>query len=297
MLFRWASPFRFRTTFGWSCGVLTCSAFVGADMRKTGGLLRVGALVMVGTVLLALGQGAHRAVCPREHGPRKAVGVVPERVVGGVKVWASGNWAGYAVIGSSFTQAKGSWVVPAVDCAATRGGSASFWVGIDGWSDATVEQTGTDSDCDGKKPHYYAWYEFAPKGGVTIDSVPVSAGDRMSGEVDYDGSEFTVTITNEATGAWFSTSAIVPVAHRASAEWIAENNGIGLSDFGVAPFGEDFTGVSDTNFATDDRTSGEIHAFGKRVQASTIVNQGVDDAVPSSLSPDGTSFTVTWKAE
>jgi hypothetical protein len=271
--------------------------YEGADMRRAGVLLLAGVLVAAGTGLLALGRGAHSPVPVRQHGPRRAVGVVPERVVGGVKVWASGNWAGYAVVGSSFTQAKGSWIVPAVDCVATPGGSTSFWVGIDGWSDATVEQTGTDSDCDGEKPHYYAWYEFAPKGGVTIDSVPVSAGDRMSGEVNYDGSEFTVTITDEATGETFSTSAVIPVARRASAEWITENNGIGLSDFGVAPFGQDFTGVSDTNSATDDRTSGEIRAFGKRVQASTIVSQGVDDAVPSSLSRDGSRFTVTWKAE
>jgi hypothetical protein len=266
-------------------------------MRKTGVLPTAAVLIATGTVLLALGHGLHQTVLPREHGPRKAIGVVPERVVGDVKVWASGNWAGYAVIGSAFTQAKGSWIVPAVDCAATPNGSASFWVGIDGWSDATVEQTGTDSDCDGKNPKYYAWYEFAPKAGVTIDSVPVSPGDRMSGEVDYDGSEFTVTITDEATGESFSTSAIIPVARRASAEWIAENNGIGLSDFGVAPFGRDFTDVFDSNSATDDRTSGEIRAFGKMAQASTIVNQGVDDAVPSSLSPDGSSFTVTWKAK
>jgi hypothetical protein len=266
-------------------------------MRETGVWLPVAVLVVAGTVVLALGRGAHTPVAARAHGPRRAVGVVPERVVGGVKVWASGNWAGYAVIGSSFTQAKGSWIVPAVDCAGTPGGSASFWVGIDGWSDATVEQTGTDSDCDGEKPHYYAWYEFAPKAGVTIESVPVSAGDRMSGEVDYDGAEFTVTITDESTGESFSTSAIIPLARRASAEWIAENNGIGLSDFGVAPFGTDFTDVFETNSATDDRTSGEIRAFGKMAQASTIVNQGVDDAVPSSLSRDGSSFTVTWKAE
>jgi hypothetical protein len=271
--------------------------YQGADMRTAGVGLLAGVLVAAGTGLLASGRGARTPMTVRAHGPRRAVGVVPERVVGGVKVWASGNWAGYAVVGSSFTQVKGSWIVPAVDCAATPGGSTSFWVGIDGWSDATVEQTGTDSDCDGEKPHYYAWYEFAPKGGVTIDSVLVSAGDRMSGEVNYGGSEFTVTITDETTGETFSTTAIVPVARRASAEWIAEDNGIGLSDFGVAPFGNDFTGVIDTNSATDDRTSGEIRAFGKRVQASTIVHNGVDDAVPSSLSRDGSSFTVTWKAE
>jgi hypothetical protein len=216
---------------------------------------------------------------------------------GDIKVFASGNWSGYAVVGTSFTQATGSWVVPAVDCTTTPHASASFWVGIDGWDNATVEQTGTDSDCDGRNPTYYAWYEFAPKAGVTITSVPVSPGDSMSAQVSYDGTQFIVTITDEATGDSFSTTAMVPRAQRTSAEWIAEKNGTDLSDFGTAPFGMDFTNVFGTNSATDAATSGTIGDFGNDVQASVTVNQGVEDASPSHLSPNGTSFTVTWKAE
>ena len=48
------------------------------------------------------------------HAPRRSVGPAPGRARGD-SIWESPNWSGYAVVGSAFTQARGSWVVPAVD--------------------------------------------------------------------------------------------------------------------------------------------------------------------------------------
>jgi hypothetical protein len=234
------------------------------------------------------------APIPRHHGPRRAVGAQPSQTQSGVQVFPSENWSGYAVIGSDFTQATGTWTVPAVDCTSDPNSSASFWVGVDGWDNSTVEQTGTDSDCDGTHANYYAWIEFAPKAGVTITSVPVSPGDQMSAEVSYNGAQFVVTTTNTTTGATYTMTAVVPEARRASAEWIAEANGYYLSDFGTVHFGPDFTAIG-ANSATDSSTSGPISSFGKKTQAAVIVNgKGADLAVPSFLSLDGTSFTVSW---
>lgn len=230
----------------------------------------------------------------RHHGPMRAIGTMPSQTPGGVQVFTSENWGGYAVIGSDFTDATGTWTVPAVDCTSDPNSSASFWVGIDGWTNSTVEQTGTDSDCDGTHASYYAWIEFAPKAGITITSVPVSPGDQMSGEVSYNGSQFVVTTTNTTTGATYTMTATVPEARRASAEWIAEANGYYLSDFSTVHFGPDFTAIG-ADSATDSSTSGPIGSFGKKTQASVIVNgRGADLAVPSFLSLDGTSFTVGW---
>jgi hypothetical protein len=253
-------------------------------------------LAMLPTVALAQGVGATPAG-PRQHAPRKAAGVHPDRVEGDVTVTESNNWSGYAVTGALFTQARGSWTVPAVDCDAVPNSSASFWVGIDGWDNATVEQTGTDSDCDGEKAAYYAWYEFVPAGGVTISSLPVSAGDQMSAEIIYNGSDFVVSIKNETKGMSYTKSHPPGSAKRASAEWIAEMNGYELSDFGSVSFGEDYTSVGRTNYATDSKTSGQIGDFGGHVWKSIIVNGGAVDAEPSSLSPDGSSFTVAWEAD
>ena len=72
-------------------------------------------------------------------------------------------YSGYAVTGSSFTQAKGSWHVPGVNCGKTPNAASAFWVGIDGvFADsATAEETGTVSQCNGSTPQYYAWYQFS----------------------------------------------------------------------------------------------------------------------------------------
>jgi Peptidase A4 family len=217
----------------------------------------------------------------------------------------SENWSGYAATGSSFTQAKGSWTVPTVNCSVTPNTYGSFWVGLDGYSSSTVEQTGTDSDCDGASPSYYAWYEFYPNPSVFISNLAISPGDHMSAEVSYSGGEFTITITNESTGHSFSKSSRVSGAQRSSAEWIAEapcctrRGGIlPLSDFGLVSLGEDYTGVMGTNDATDASNSGPVSAFGSSVQEITMVSTtGMDEAVPSTLTSDGTSFTVTWKSE
>src|SRR5262245_38418315 len=71
----------------------------------------------------------------------------------------SSNWSGYAVTGApgSVTDVQGSWVVPAVTCSGGPNQYAAIWVGIDGFNSNTVEQTGTDSDCQNGTPTYYAW--------------------------------------------------------------------------------------------------------------------------------------------
>ena len=204
-------------------------------------------------------------VSPRQHAPRRVLGVHPDQVIGNVTVSESTNWSGYAVTGTAFTNAKASWTVPKVNCTKTPNTYSSFWVGLDGWTSTTVEQTGTDSDCDGKTPSYYSWYEFYPKGSVLISSVAVSPGNHMFAEVSFSSSRFTVTITNESTGRSFSKSGRVSGAARSSAEWIAEapcctNAGgiLPLADFGTVDFGEDYTGISSTNTAIDSSVNGPM---------------------------------------
>jgi len=245
-------------------------------------------------------------VVPRQHEPRRRYGTAP-RVIDNVTVEDSTNWSGYAVEGTGFTQALGSWVVPTVNCSTTPNTYSSFWVGIDGWTSSTVEQTGTDSDCSGRTPSYYAWYEFYPAASVLISSVPVSPGNVISASVKWNsGSSFTLTLTNHTTGKTFTKTGNVSGAQRTSAEWIAEapcctrRGGIlPLADFGTVDLGQDYSGVSSTNDATSTGVSGAIGAYGTNVFESIMVNgsTGANEAVPSSLSSDGSSFTVSWFSE
>jgi hypothetical protein len=251
-------------------------------------------------------------IVPRQHRPRyvapgtRAPFFDPIR---NVTISYNTIWAGYAVTGSGFTQVQGSWKVTAVDCTKTPNTDSSEWVGIDGWSSNTVEQTGTDADCNGKTPFYYVWYEFFPLNTVVISDVSIAPGDKFSASVTYDGdNEYTVSITNDTTGQSFSKEVEFKGADgsgppkRNSAEWIEEMDGNELSDFGVDPFGEFYTGVSGgTDSATDSSISGPIHDFGSAVQESVSTKNGTsgskDTAVPSALASDGASFTVTWKSE
>ena len=251
-------------------------------------------------------------IIPRQHRPRfVAPGTRPPFFdpIRNVTVSYNTIWAGYAVTGSDFTQVQGSWIVTPVNCKKTPNSDSSEWVGIDGWSSNTVEQIGTDADCNGKTPFYYVWYEFFPLNTVVISDVSIAPGDKFSASVTYDGdNEYTVSITNDTTGQSFSKEVKFKGADgsgapkRNSAEWIEEMDGNELSDFGVDPFGEFYTGVSGgTDSATDSTTSGPINDFGSAVQESISTKNGTsgskDTALPSALASDGASFTVTWKSE
>jgi peptidase A4-like protein len=214
----------------------------------------------------------------------------------------SSNWSGYAVTGQtgSVTDVKGSWVVPAIvgTCPSTNQYS-SHWVGIDGFNSNSVEQTGTDSDCQNGAPTYYAWFEFYPKPSFQISGMTIHAGDTITAEVKFTSGKFVTTITDTNTGQSFSKSAKIN-AQRSSAEWITEapssSGGIlPLADFGTVNWGLDNTGVSSTNYATVGGATGTIGSFGASVQTITMVsNSGATKASPSALSSDGTSFSVTW---
>jgi hypothetical protein len=241
------------------------------------------------------------------------------------------NWSGYAISGAkgSVTDVKGSWVVPTVTCANTRNGYASFWVGIDGWNSSTVEQIGTDSDCVNllgtttNTPTYYAWFEFYPNGAYLIGNYNRSGacisgcvfpGDKISAEVIASGSSpkgirggqaFTVTITDETRGWSFTTTSTVPNAQQSSAEWIAEtpygcrtaSGYCQLSDFGSVYYGQGYTGVGDTAYATMNGVTKALGSFNSSVQEAVMVNypSGTTTmAQPSYLDSTGTNFDVQW---
>jgi hypothetical protein len=236
-------------------------------------------------------------IAPRQHRPIK------DKVEHGDATTTSTNWSGYAVTGTDFTSAEGSWTVPTATC---KSGDqyAAFWVGIDGYSSDSVEQTGTDSDCVGKNPSYYAWYEFYPNPSFKISSLSIKPGDHISAKVVYSGSEFTITIEDVTTGKSYSKSSKVSGAARSSAEWIAEapcctgSGGIlPLADFGTVFLGDDNTGVSGTNYAADSGMTGPISAFSTVEEITMETSGGTKEATPSALSSDGTSFSVKWDSK
>jgi Peptidase A4 family len=197
----------------------------------------------------------------------------------------SSNWSGYAVTGSRFTSVSASWTQPTATCSATA--YSSFWVGLDGDTSNTVEQTGTDADCSGRTPQYYAWYEMYPKYPVNFSN-PVQPGDKMSASVTTDGrGGFTLTIS-DATRSWTRTvTARLKSAKLASAEVIAEAPS---SSGGVLPLANFGT----VNFSNAKANGALLTSSTPHIDPITMASGSTVKAQPSSFSAPG-AFSVAWK--
>jgi hypothetical protein len=216
------------------------------------------------------------------------------------------NWAGYAVVvqQGEVNAAYGSWIVPTISCG-KQTTYAAFWVGIDGYNDSTVEQTGILTECQHGSAVYSAWYEFYPSAPVYAPSSDaVKPGDKIVANVVYSssGNCFTTTL-EDITEAWTYTSPCTSVsgALRSSAEWITERPAIGrslttLADFGKAYYGQYYTGVPGTNYVTIGSTNYTISGSPNYVSITMVNNGGQVLAAPSPLTGGGTSFYVTYQA-
>ena len=200
----------------------------------------------------------------------------------------SGNWSGYAATGSSgsYTSVTSSWVQPAISCG-SQDTYSSFWVGLDGYDNSALEQTGTEADCIGGQAEYGAWWEVLPA-AETPWSVTVEPGDQLTATVTDNGDgTFTMTLADSTQG-WNQTTTQQGSSgyQDSSAEVIAEATDVNgqiadLSDFGTV----DFTGSEADGNALDSYAPTSI----------TMQNQSSGDtmAQPGSLS-DG-SFADTWE--
>jgi hypothetical protein len=207
----------------------------------------------------------------------------------------STNWSGYAVTGSNgtFTSVSASWTQPTATCTSSggrRGSSdqyAAFWVGLDGYSSDSVEQTGSDSDCDGRTPDYYGWYEMYPANPVYYTNT-VEPGDSMSASVTFSGTDTYTLVLKDNTQGWTQSQKISESGFdRSSAEVITEapcctaSGGIlPLSDFGTINY----------TASTDNGSS-----MGTQSPTSIIMvdNSGLEKDSTSSISSSG-AFSNTW---
>ncbi|MDX6482152.1 MAG: hypothetical protein QOG85_2662 [Gaiellaceae bacterium] len=195
----------------------------------------------------------------------------------------SSNWSGYAVTGGRYTSVSASWTEPAVSCSGTA--YSSFWVGLDGDTSSTVEQTGSSADCSGSTPQYYAWYEMYPKYPVNLSGT-VRPGDKLTASVTTDGKgNFTLTISDSTQGWTNTTNAKLHSAALASAEVIAEAPS---SRSGVLPLAN-FGTVSFTNASANGTPLGNLSGL----DPITMSSGGTTKAQPGNIS--GGSFSVAWK--
>jgi hypothetical protein len=149
------------------------------------------------------------------------------------------NWSGLVQSGDSIEGARASWTVPAVQAAASPHYS-STWVGVDGYDNQNLIQTGTSQDTsDG----YYAWWEILPLYAVMITNsngspAPVAPGDQMTGSVEETPTAGTWTIyLDDVTEGWYYEQNFTYDGPGTSAEWIEESPTVSGSISTLANFG------------------------------------------------------------
>jgi hypothetical protein len=197
----------------------------------------------------------------------------------------STNWSGYAVDGTGATQVTATWIEPSVTCAPGENSWSSPWVGIDGDTSNTVEQTGTDADCSAGHASYYAWYEMYPKSLVVL-KMTVQPKNTFTGSVTYSSGIFTLTLSDNTTGVTAFERVSSNKPQRTSVEWIEEgpSNGL-LSGFGSVPFS--------SASATINGKTGGLSSFTTAQPITMESSTGTVRAQPSTVSANG--FSVAWR--
>jgi hypothetical protein len=198
----------------------------------------------------------------------------------------STNWSGYAVDGSNATSVTGSWVVQPASCSRRETSWSSPWVGIDGDNSSTVEQTGTDTDCNKGAPSYYAWWEMYPAPTQVISDT-IKPGDSMTGSVTYGASGFTMKLIDHTANWTYTTTQTSTKAPRTSVEWIVEGPSNGsLTDFGTLNFASDSASISGQ--------SGSLNSLAGASEITMTTKKGVVRAQPGPLGSDG-AFSDVWQ--
>jgi Peptidase A4 family len=204
-----------------------------------------------------------------------AVGVTRD-VRGG---WRSSNWSGYAIAGSGFTSITGSWTVPQVKHSSPTKYS-SAWIGIDGFNNSHLIQTGTEEDSNGV---YQAFWESLPAAETPVYSV--SPGDHMHASVTKGGSSWTITINDTTSGQSFSIVRSYS-GPGTSAEWIVEAPTVGGGQAVMANYGRVTLDPGTVNGANPNLTTGE---------SGVMVNGGGKVvSTPSKPDSDTDGFTMAY---
>jgi hypothetical protein len=205
------------------------------------------------------------------------------------------NWSGYAdgsKTKGAFTKVSGAWKVPSVTCT-PEDQIASLWVGIDGFSDATVEQTGVSAQCFEGSAFYYSWYEMYPAGTVEFGTT-VSPGDSISASVVRSGTKYTITLkdsTHTANSGSATATCKATTCLDTSAEWIAERPE--YASTGDVPLVSYGTWTLSSGSVTSGGKSGTISSF-KPESITMIDSTGTYDLSTPSALTGGNSFKTTW---
>ena len=201
--------------------------------------------------------------------------------------WASSNWSGYALASTTsgaYNSITGSWTVPAVS--PSKGSTySSNWIGIDGFNNSDLIQTGTEQDYASGGAQYYAWWEILPAAETVIPGFTVKPGDVMSASIVNDGNgSWTITLNDTTQKETFSTIQSYSGPAQ-SAEWIEEAPTVGGHVATLANYGESTFNPGTVNGGSPDLIT---HDGGVMIQKNTQVS------TPSKPDSDADGFNIQY---
>jgi len=239
------------------------------------------------------------------------------------------HWAGYYVSGSNIIDSpagdgvvsgiNGSWIVqtayPPITSPLDTFDLSAQWVGLGGVyakKNTDIIQVGTQSNyicttvgsplltwCG---PDYSMWYELLPNKAVPIPGA-VLPNDKISASVKLLSTEtssecakqncvYNITI-NDITQGESNTLYVTYNSSLDAAEWVDELpqsvRETGLTNFGNASYGDDYTEISNTNYVGNYIGTNNMYV---KISSLPYDNLSMPLADTSTLTSDGTSFKV-----
>lgn len=275
-------------------------------MRRFQALLAGSSAVLLSAGLALGGTAASAASHASKPPPPKGVTIVPgQRMAGsGLTKVSYFNWSGYADSGSAehYSKVSSSWIQPKITCNPAISGYqwTVFWIGIDGFSNDTVEQGGSEAYCyNGQGPYYGTWWEDYPVNDIQTVGTTVKAGDKITASVVRSGTKYTVKVTDAKTpGNSFTQSFTCSATACAdtSAEWIAEAPGGDNTASGLYPLAPFAPWTNSNSAVANPSKSGNIKSFPDDEITMVSASDGTTvKAQPGALNSAGTKFSVTWK--
>jgi hypothetical protein len=206
--------------------------------------------------------------------------------------YTSTNWSGYLGATGTYTEISGSWRATAPSGNGSSTSADATWIGIGGVSTSDLIQIGTQNIVSASgKVSEAAFWELLPDVSQNISTISVSAGDLMSASItETSTNQWAFSITDESNSESYTSNVPYTSSH-SSAEWIEEDPSfasgrqIPFDNFGTASF---------TN-ASALQNGSNLNLLSMNAQPITMLSgrNGTPVATPSSINPDGTSFSVT----
>ncbi len=290
-------------------------------MARPRRLLRLPVLAAAASLSVSVLAGAMPAAASAVHGPPS--GITPggpagpaalgehlirrahaEGAANSVTDYTSINWAGYfataASHGKDFTAVSAEWVQSAVTCTKTNAW-ASFWVGLDGWWNGSVEQGGSEAHCLHGTASYNVWWEMFPHNEIQT-SFAISPGDTIQASVTYvtSSKDFDIVVQDVSTGQTLTKDTPCLSGQggcmRSSAEVISEDVGGGSAPDGLYYLPDYRTQMYATASVTDihGHTGTLSNSNWQLGDITEVSSKGITKQTTSALDPTGSNFTTTW---